>query len=423
MPVASETSLSTSAWSNPSFRNIWAALTASLLGTQVTALALPLLAALTLQATPQQMGALAASELLPWLLFSLFTGAWVDHIREKRLLMICMDVLRAVLILSIPVSAALHLLTFTQLYIVAFMVGTLRVFYEVAEGSYVPSLLSDKQILDGNSRLQVSYSAAGAAGPGIGGLLVQWLSAPVALIVDALSYLISAFFLGRIQGVTSTGTNLPPLNMLQDVKAGLQFLLGHPLLGPWAIWGTPLVFFTGAFEAQYILYATRELHLNAGWIGLIAAAGGVAALPAAILTTHVAKCLPVGITIILGHVVWIFTLLVVPLIDGSVVFNLCVLVLARIVFGLTFTVANVQQWSLRQLITPPHLLGRVSASYRFLINSGSAFGAIAGGMVAARLGLREAMILFCLCALACFPPLFFKPIWRLKTMPQMTPTS
>lgn len=409
---------SPSAWTNPAFRNVWAALTVSLVGTQVTTLALPLLAALTLQATPQQMGALAASELVPWLLFSLFTGAWVDHIREKRVLMIWMDVLRAVLLLSIPITASLHLLTFAQLYVVAFTVGTMRVFYEVAEGSYVPSILSNEQILDGNSRLQVSYSAAGAAGPGIGGLLVQWLGAPVALIVDTLSYLVSAYFLGRIRILNPQATTLPPLNLLQDVQEGLRFLLTHPLLGPWAIWGTPLVFFTGAFDAQYILFLTRELHLNAGWIGLIAAAGGAAALAAAFLTTRLAQWLPVGPTILLGNVVWIFTLLVVPFLHGSVTFNIGVLALARIVFGLTFTVANVQQWSLRQLVTPPHLRGRVSASYRFLVNSGSALGAVAGGLVAARLGLRVSLIAFCVCALVFFIPLFFKPIWQLKTMPQ-----
>lgn len=416
--TARNTNFTHSAWGNQNFRNAWSALSVSLIGSEITALAVPLLAALTLEADPLQMGYLAAAERLPSLFFSLLAGVWIDRISHKRVLMVWMDVLRAALLLSIPLAAALGFLTLLHLYIVAFLLGTLTVLFEVAHYAYVPALLPDEHLLDGNSKLQVSYSAASAAGPGVGGLLVQWLSAPLALILDALSYLASAMFLFRIRAEDIPPPHHAPLNIVRDVKEGLAALFHQRLLGVWAVCGTAIVFFTGAFEAQYILYATRELHLNAGWIGLIAAAGGVAALPAAFLTTRVAQRLPVGPTIILGTMCWVLAMLVVPLVSGSLLLTVVVLALSKVLSGLTFTVANVQQWSLRQLVTPEHLRGRVSASNRFLIVGAEALGAVVSGIVAQHLGLRHALLLFCLLALACFLPLFFAPLWKLKNMPQ-----
>lgn len=406
------------AWANPNFRNVWSALSVSLIGSEITSLAVPLIAALTLNATPLQMGYLAAAERFPSLLFSLFAGVWVDRAKHKRLLMIWMDLLRAVLLLSVPLAALLGVLTLPQLYVVAFLLGTLTVFFEVSHYAYVPAILPDSQLLDGNSKLQVSHSAASSAGPGLGGLIVQWLTAPFALIFDALTYLASAFFLFRIHAEAPALRESTPLNIVRDVREGLSALLRQPLLGAWARCGTAIVFFTGAFEAQYILYATRALHLNAGWIGLIAAAGGVAALPAAFLTTRMARRLPVGPTIIFGTMVWVLSLLVVPLVGGSLGVVVSVLALARVVSGLIFTVANVQQWSLRQMVTPDHLRGRVSASNRFLIEGAGALGAVFGGILATGIGLRRSLILSCVAALCCFLPLFFAPLWKLQQMPE-----
>ncbi|MBZ9752257.1 MFS transporter [Deinococcus sp. HMF7604] len=406
------------AWTNANFRQVWFALSVSLIGSQITSLAVPLLAALTLNATPLHMGYLAAAERFPSLLFSLFAGVWVDRIKNKRLLMIWMDVLRAASLLSIPVTVIMGVLTLTQLYVVAFLLGTLTVVFEVAHSAYVPTFLPDSQILDGNSKLQVSHSAASSAGPGLGGLIVQWLTAPFALVFDALTYLASALFLLRICAEAPPPRKSPPLNVVNDVREGLSALLRQHLLGAWAVCGAAIIFFTGAFEAQYILYATRELHLNAGWIGLIAAAGGLAALPAAFLTTSVAQRFPVGPTIILGTMTWVLSLLVVPLMGGPLGVVVGVLALARVISGLIFTVVNVQQWSLRQIVTPAHLRGRVSASNRFLIEGAGALGAVFGGVLATGLGLRRALMLVCVGALLCFLPLFFAPLWKLHRMPE-----
>jgi MFS family permease len=405
------------AWANRDFRNVWYALSVSLMGSQISALAIPLLAALTLNATPLQMGYLAAAERFPSLLFSLVAGTWVDHVRGKRLLMIWTDVLRAVLLLTVPATAFLGILGLPQLYLVVFLVGTLTVLFDVAHYAYVPSILPDSQILDGNSKLQVSHSAASSAGPGLGGLIVQVLTAPFALVFDSLTYLASALFLTRVRAEAPLPREHQSLSIARDIKEGLQALLSQPLLGAWAVCGAAIVFFTGAFEAQYILYATSELRLNAGWIGLVAAAGGLAAVPAAFLTQKVAERVPVGPTIILGTLVWVGSLLAVPFVSGPVGTVVVLLASARVLSGLVFTVANVQQWSLRQLVTPEELRGRVSASNRFLIEGAEALGALFGGTVASSIGLRQAMIFFCLGAILCFLPLFFSPLWKLRTMP------
>ncbi|MBZ9753467.1 MFS transporter [Deinococcus sp. HMF7604] len=405
------------AWSNPNFRQVWSALSVSLVGSHLTALALPLLAVLTLQATPLQMGYLLAAKSLPSLLFSFVAGAWIDRLAQKRHLMIWMDLLRALLLLSLPVAAVTDVLTLPQLYVVAFLLGTCTMLFEIAHYAYVPAILPESQLLDGNSRLQVSYSAASAAGPGLAGLLIQALTAPFALVFDALTYLVSALFLTRIQAENPPPRPPQPFRVVQDVRAGLTALLGHPLLGLWARCGTGIIFFTGAFEGQYVLYLTQALHLSPGWIGAVVTVGGLAGVLGALHTKGVAQRLPVGRTIILGFLVWPLSLVLVPLASGPLAVILGVLMFARVVSSLTLTVSNVQQLSLRQLVTPEHLRARISASNRFLIESTHALGAVFGGALATGVGLRTALLLCAAVAVACFIPLFFSALWKVRRMP------
>lgn len=412
------------AWDNADFRRVWAALSVSLVGSEITAIALPLIAATTLHATPLEMGLLATSLRLPTLLLSLFAGVWVDHIRHKRPLMIWMDGLRAVLILVVPLAAFMSWLSLPLLYAVTFLLGSMTIFFEVSHYAYVPNLLRDDQILDGNSKLQLSHSAASSAGPGLAGLVIQWFSAPVALIINGLTYVCSALFLWRIRQPPPPLPTVEQSNLWRDMREGLDALLAQRLLGLWARCGAAIVFFTGAFEAQYILYTVQELHLNAGHIGLLAAVGGLAALPAATLTGWIARRFPVGKTIILGTMVWVLSLLLVPMVQGLPLWTMLgILLLGQAASGLLFTVANVQQWSLRQILTAPNLRARVSASNRFLIQGGEALGGFFGGLIAVRFGLQTAMLAFCVAALVCFIPLFFSSLWGLREMPDGSTTS
>ncbi len=404
------------AWQSPDFRRLWSAQTVSLFGTQLTSLALPLIAAVGLHATPLQMGVLGAAGQLPFLLFSLLTGVWVDRTRRKPLL-IWSDLLRAALLFTVPIAAWLHTLGITQLYLVAFLTGTLSVCFEVAQFAYVPSVLPKDHLLDGNARLQVSHSAAEAAGPGLGGVVVQALGAPFALLFDALSFLASAGFIWRIQRPEPPLPARAHAHIGGEIAQGLRGLLGHPLLRPVILSSVPMVLFGAAMSAEYVLYATRTLHLTPGLIGLLAAAGGLGAIPGALLTRGVAARLGVGPAIILGYLLWALTGLAVPLVTGPLGVILAVLAAAQLLGGLADTIANVQQWSLRQIVTPDHLQGRVTASHRFLVYGAGAVGALLGGVLATRLGVREAILVCAIGAILGVLPAACSPLARLRRMP------
>src|SRR5918995_5403874 len=208
-------------WRHVDFRRLWAAQSASLIGSEITALALPLMAVLLLDASPVQMGLLAAAGTAPFLLCSLPAGVWIDR-RQRRPVLIAADIARAGLLLSIPLTAWLGVLRIEQLYAVTFLAGVLGVFFEVAHYAYVPSLVGRESVVEGNSKLQISYSAAEAGGPGIAGLLVQFISAPGAIVVEAITFLISAVLLRRIETPESPVDSQTSRGARLDVEAGLR---------------------------------------------------------------------------------------------------------------------------------------------------------------------------------------------------------
>ena len=220
----------TGLWRHPDFVKLWTGQTISLIGSQVTFLALPLTAVLVLNATPAQMGFLTAAGAIPSLLVGLFAGVWVDRHRRRPIL-IAADLGRAALLLLIPVAALLGVLRIEYLYIVAFLVGTLGLFFEVAHHSFLPSLVGREQLVEGNSKLEISDSVAEIVGPGLAGGLVQLVTAPIAIAVDAISFLISALFLGLIR--TPEPAPKPPdeqQNIFGEVVEGLALVSGNALL-------------------------------------------------------------------------------------------------------------------------------------------------------------------------------------------------
>ncbi len=398
------------------FHKVWAGLTVSLMGSQVTRLALPLAAALTLGAGPLEMGLLAAATQAPFLCFSLLAGVWSDRIRRRPVL-IATDVGQAALLSSIPLTAALGVLRLEQLYTVAFLTGTLQVFYEIAHYSYVPSVVGRERIVTANSRIQVSYSAAESAGPGIAGVLVQWLSAPLAVLVDAFSFLVSALCIRAIR--TPEAPPMPPhTSVRSQIAEGMRGLCDHPLLRPIVLASATTGLFNGAIVAIYVLYAIRALHLSPAMIGLIFATGGIAAIPGALLAPRVAQWIGVGPAIVGGWFVAAGALLLIPLAAGPAVIP--ILIASQLIAGASGTVANIHQWSLRQVVTPDRLFGRVTASHRFIVYGIEAVGGLLGGGLAAMLGLRAAIAL---CAVgATLGPLWAlgSPLWRLREQPTRT---
>ena len=377
------------------FGKLWTALSVSLLGSQITALALPLFAATRLHKPALQMGVLAASSQLPFLLCSLPAGILADRVRRRPIL-ISTDLGSAVLLLTVPLAVLVGGPYFIQLCVVAFGVGTLTVLSEVAHYAYVPTLVARNRLTDFNSRLQVSYSVSESAGPGLAGVLVQLITAPLAVLADAASFVVSAILLRSIdhqERRVEVPAGESPVPLRRSLTDGLRMLLGHRLLRPIVLTGLFVAFFDQAIVALYVLYATRELGLNAATVGLIFVAGGIGGIPGAMLARWAGDRYGVGPAIVLGLVCTALTSLLVPLASGPVAVMVLMLAAAKALGALTFTVANIHQWSLRQAVTPDELAGRVTAGQRFIVYGGGSLGALAGGALGSLIGLRPALFL------------------------------
>ena len=401
-------------WQHADFRRLWAAQSASLVGSEITALALPLMAVIVLDASAVQMGLLAAAGTAPFLLCSLLAGVWVDR-RRRRPVLIGADLARAGLLLSIPLAALLGVLRIELLYVVTFIIGVLGVFFEVAHYAYVPSLVGRESVVEGNSKLQISYSVAEAGGPGLAGLLVQVITASGAIVIDAISFVVSAVLIRRIQTPEQPIDHLASHGVLHDVEAGLRALLGHPLLRPIVLGSIIDSIFLKAIAAIFVLYTTRELHISPVVLGVILAVGGLGAIPGALLSAPAARRFGVGPTIIGGWFIGAATWLLVPLASGTRAVP--VLAASMLLGGVAGTIVNVQQWSLRQLVTADALQGRVTASHRFLVYGAYPLGALLGGWLGSVLGLRTAIALCALGALTAPVWVAYSPLRRLREQP------
>jgi transmembrane secretion effector len=309
--------------------------------------------------------------------------------------LITCDVASALLLLSIPVAALFDGPSYVQLCAVAFGIGTFQLFFDIAHYAYVPALVGRRELTRFNSRLQVSHSVASAGGPGVGGVLIAVLSAPVAVLIDAISFLCSALLLSSTRKTEAPfDANGESAGMLRAVRDGLRMLLGHRLLRPLMVISIPIGFFGAGVTALYILYATRELGLGPLVIGVIFAAGGVAALPGAILAERAGRRFGVGRAILGGYAVVGVAALCIPLAAGPPAVVIAVLMFGRALDGVAETVANIHQWTLRQAVTPDRLAGRVTAGHRFIVYGACAVGALASGALGSLIGVRAALLIF-----------------------------
>ena len=411
----------TGLWRHPDFVILWTGQTISLVGSQVTFLALPLTAVLVLNATPAQMGFLTAAGALPSLLVGLFAGVWVDR-RRRRPILIATDLGRAALLLLIPAAALLGVLRIEYLYAVAFLVGALGLFFEVAHHSFLPSLVGREQLVEGNSKLEISDSVAEIVGPGLAGGLVQLVTAPIAIAVDAISFLISALFLGLIR--TPEPTPKPPdeqQNILGEAVDGLSLVSRNALLRAIAGSMSTLHLFNSVLEAVFVLYVTRELGIGPGLLGLIFASGSVGFLIGALLPGWVTRRFGLGSGIIGGLLLVGLSDLLIPLVGGSVVMVVRILVLmaAQFFFGLGLTIFNIGQVSVRQAVTPDHLLGRMNATLSFIAAGSVPLGGLLGGGLGEMIGLRPTLVLAALGEMLAVLWLILSPIRSLREQPAL----
>jgi MFS family permease len=382
-------------WRHADFVKLWASQTISLFGSQITFLALPLTAVLVLDATPAQMGLLTAVGAIPSLLVGLFVGVWVDRYRRRPIL-IAADLGRAALLMVIPMAAILGVLRIGYLYIVVFLVGTLELFFDVAHRSFLPSLVKREQLIEGNSKLAMSRSAAEILGPGVAGGLVQWITAPIAIAVDAISFLISALFLRGIR--TPEAKPKPPddqQSIWQEIGEGLKLVSGNGLLRAIAGCIGTLGLFNSVLEAVFVLYVTRELGIGPGLLGVAFASGSVGFLVGTLLPDWVARRFGLGPGLIGGLLLVGLSDLLIPLVNDSlaVVVIILVLMTAQFFFGLGFVIFNTGQVSLRQAITPDRLQGRMNATMSFIGWSIVPLGGLLGGGLGEIMGLRPTLLL------------------------------
>ena len=372
------------------FMRLWTGETISGFGSQVTQLALPLAAVLTLSAGPLEMGLLTAAGLAPYLVVALPAGAWIDRLRARRRLMVLADLGRAALLASVPLAFAADALTIAQLYAVALATGTLTVLFNTAFWTVLPGLVPEHQLADANGRLQTSAAAAQVAGPGIAGLLVQALSAPAAIVIDAVSFVLSAVAIGSMRAgdeATKPATVRRPLRA--EVGEGLRFVAGNASLRAIVGSAATLNLFGVLILSILILYARRELHLAPAAIGLIFAAGGVGALIGALSAPWLSRTLGQGRSIFAATVWFSVHLLVVPIASGPHAAE--ILAANELLGGVAVMVFDVNGLTLAQLATPAEMLGRMAATMGFVTQGAKPLGALLGGVLGELMGLHGAL--------------------------------
>jgi MFS family permease len=404
-------------WKNPDFMKFWIGETISLFGTRITALALSLTAVITLRATPQQLGLLRAIEFAPFLFLTLLAGIWVDRHR-RRPIMIAANTGRAILIGLVPLLSVLGVLRIELLYVISFSVGFLTLFFDVSWLSYVPSLVSREHLVEGNSKLVASSAAAEVGGPGLAGVLVQVLTAPIALVVDAASYVVSLITLLLIRKREPIPERKAgKRNLLREIAEGFRTVFGNPYLRAIAAEGAAFNLFYQFIETIFVLYAIRELGFSPSMLGLVVAVGSVGGLLGAALASMAAARFRFGPTLTAGMAVACLAPLLLPLASGSRSLVAIVLTIAFFGNGVGAGTANVLAVSLRQAVTPDRLLGRMNASMRTALYGAVPIGGLLAGVLGGTIGLRPSLWVAAAGFFVALVPILVSPIPRLPSLP------
>ncbi|WBB63937.1 MFS transporter [Streptomyces sp. WMMC500] len=369
------------------FRLYWTAQTTSLAGDEITILAVPLAAVLLLDAGPTEMGWLTAVALLPSLLLSIPGGAWADRQANRRRAMIVADLGRFAAVASVPLAYAAGALTMTHLYVTEFAVGALTVLFRVCNHHVYASVLAPERFVDGNALLSGSRSAAAVAGPGGGGALVQALTAPFALLLDAVTYLVSAACLGRI-----TATEAPPARSGgSGLTDGLRWVTAHRTPSLLIAGVATLSLFNTLLVTLFVLYATDELGLSPGLLGLVFAMAGLGGLAGAYLAPRVVRRTGLGPAVIAGFAGFSLPLPLVPLADGPTPLVVTVLAASLFASGCGVAVLDIAANSYLIAVIPSTLRSRVMGVIQTSNFGVRPVGAVLAGTLGAAIGLRPTM--------------------------------
>jgi MFS family permease len=414
-----------SLWRHADFMKIWTAATVSLMGSQVSQLAIPFIAAMLLNATPFEVSFLAVVEMLPFVLFTLPAGAWLDRVRRRPVL-ISGDFGRAIALATIPIAYAAGVLTIWQLYVVGLVAGTLTVFFDVADQSYLPALLDREDLIEGNAKLSLSGSAAQIAGPGLSAGLIGIVGAPFAIIGDAGSFVASGGLISLIhkpeprpeRRLTAAGSHT---SMRQEIADGLRYVLGHPNLRMIAGATGTSNFGSNLAFSIFAIFVYRELHLSIQLVGLAFSLGAFGILAGALTSGFISKRLGLGPTIVgsiflSGPAGFLYALM------PSEAFTAGLLLAASsFLGGFSAVVYNVGQVSYRQAITPLDMQGRMNATMRFIVWGTIPFGALAGGLLASFMPVRTTVLIGAAVESAAFLWVLLSPVRSLRESPAAEP--
>ncbi|WP_269668471.1 MFS transporter [Brevibacterium casei] len=402
-------------WRHHDFRQLWMGDTVSVFGNQLVLFALPLIAVQLLEANAFEMGVLAALENAAFLLISLPAGAWVDRMRKQQVI-VAGDLLRAAFLLTIPLAWALDLLTMVQLCIVAACVGVVTVFFDVANQSYLPEIVAGDQIGDGNGKLQASQQTALVVGPSTASGLVGLIGGPLTIAVTSVCMGLSSLFVSRIRHREDTPRPDSRPTLVADIREGLAFVFGHPLLRRIVACTGLSNFASSAIFALLVLYALRTLDLNQFQLGLVMSLGAVGGIVGALSSSWVQKVIGDGRSIAVSATLSDLTSLAVPL--ASVLPSLPTLLIGWLVLSWCVVVYNVTQVSFRQRLCPKPLLGRMNASIRFLVWGPMPVGAFLGGTIAHGIGIVATLWIFAGLAVLSALPVLISPLVGMRTLPR-----
>jgi MFS family permease len=405
-------------WQNPDFLKLWGALSTSELGTQLASLAYSLTAVITLQASVFQVGLLNAAGPAAAGMVGLLAGVIVDRVSRKRLL-IFSDLGRAFLAITIPAAYVLGALRIEQLYLVAFLAGMLNILADIGIMAYLPALVKREDLIEGNSKFAATDSFAYIAGTGVSGALVQALTAPIAIILDALSFIISAIFLlligkparprpaeeKRVQGIW------------KEIAEGLSFVYGHGILRPLAQSLGLHFFFMCMNTAIFTLYAVRELGFEPVLLGVVISMVGVGFLVSSLTTRGITRRFGLGPTVVCGSLVTGLAFFLMPLQGNTIAATAAILIAAHFLLAWGIQTNTINMMSLRQGVTPDRLQGRMNASFRFVNVCMMMLGSLTAGLLGEWIGLRATLLVSACGMLLPFLRLLFSPVRQLREQP------
>jgi MFS family permease len=405
-------------WRQRDFGLLWGGQTVSEIGSAVTTLALPTLAIFAFHAGPAAVGLMVASERVPFPIVALFAGAIVDRVRRRPVMVTC-NLARVLILAAIPILSATGGLRLWQLYVAAAAMGVFTVFFDIAYMAYVPGLVEPDQLLEANSRLQVTWSTAQLVGPGLGGLLVQAVGAARAVLVDSLSFVVSTITVLSIRRrepePSSTGRHL-----LAEVGEGLRHVFGIPVLRAQLLCMSAALVFAHAYEAPLYVFAYTRLHLSPGLLGAMLASQGFGALLGSVVGSRIIAGLGVGRTVAIGNGTAIALIALLPL---AVYVPPAALMFPVFIIGSGLgTAGDIAQVTLRQALSPARLQGRMSAVFRTFFWGAWPIGNLLGGVLAAAIGASTTLWITALVGGAAFLTIRFTPLWQVRGFPAVSPS-